>query len=93
MEIQRAPPEMEPNRRFADNRGTRRGSILPFYYRRRSDKVFMLIFGMSVILFNYYSLHDLKGEADILRIVVFFGSLVFGYITRAVAVSVYSILK
>lgn len=93
MEPQADPRETAPKRRAIDNFYTRSGFTLPFYYRRTSDKVFIVIFIVSAILFNYYSLHDLQGDAAILRIMVFFVSLVFAFIVRAIAVRIYALFR
>lgn len=93
MEPQVDPSETAPKRREIDNMFARSRFTLPFYYRRKSDKVFILIFILSSILFNYYSLHDLRGDAYILRIMVFFVSLVFAYIVRAIAVRIYALFR
>lgn len=93
MEPQADPREIEKKRRAVDNMFTRSGFTMPFYYRRKSDKVFILIFVLSAVLFNHYSLRDLNGDAAILKIVVFFVSLIFAYVVRATAVRIYSIFK
>lgn len=93
MEPEADSQETAQKRRAVDNMFTRSGFTLPFYYRRRSDKVFILLFIVSAVLFNYYSLRDLNGDAAILRIVVFFVSLIFAYIVRATAVRIYTIFK
>ncbi len=93
MDPQADPREAAQKRRAIDNSFARGGFTLPFYYRRTSDKVFIFIFILSAILFNYYSLHDLNGDAVILRFAVFLVSLLFAYTVRAIAVRLYALFR